>query len=78
METAEEFLKNYTPTNDDRYDWYSPEQCIEAMIEFAKGHVEEALQEACHKAELDLISNYTKCEISDKSILESYSLDNIK
>ena len=50
----------------------------ECLIEFAKLHVQEALKQASEKAELDLIREYTACEISKNSILNAYSLDNIK
>jgi hypothetical protein len=58
---------------------YIPSEEIEkVMIEFAKYHVEQALEAASEKAELDLISNYKRCEISNTSILNAYSLENIK
>lgn len=55
-----------------------PSEEIEMMIEFTKLHVIEALKQASEKAELDLVDNYHACEISKSSILNSYSLENIK
>jgi hypothetical protein len=61
--TAEEFSENYTWT-------CCPEksQVLEAMIEFAKLHVEAALKEARRVVE----------ESNGESILNSYPLTNIK
>ena len=49
-----------------------------AMIEFAKLHVKQALQEASEKA--DIINDFDnqKGEIDIESILNAYSLENIK
>ncbi len=41
-------------------------------------HVEEALEQASIKAELDLTDDYKGCTISKKTIVESYSEENIK
>ena len=64
-----------------------------AMVEFAKLHVEAALNEASKKSKIDIGKNYTVDEITlhptslidtvvikanVESILESYPLDNIK
>lgn len=68
------------------------EDCYEVMIEFAKIHVTQALKEAAQKAETKTISDKSIAQITphyqtenglfiiiDKdSILNSYSLDNIK
>ena len=50
MKTAEEFLRNSSVTSSDRHDFLSKQ---ELMIEFAKMHVQEALKQACEKAELE-------------------------
>ena len=46
-----------------------------AMIEFAKMHVEEALKEASEQV---YVSDTVFCEIDRDSILNAYSLENIK
>ena len=66
---------------------------VNAMLEFAKLHVEAALNEASKKSKIDIGKNYTVNEITlhptslidtvvikanVESILESYPLDNIK
>lgn len=54
----------------------------EDMIEFARLHVESALEEASKKAELDFTDNdgvtLNTPKVDEKSILNSYSLENIK
>lgn len=72
MKTAEEFFNEWDEISEDVFEY---KLC---MIEFAKMHVEEALKQASEKAELDLISNYKRCEVSEKSIIDSYPLENIK
>ena len=74
--TAEEFLgKNI--------DYVLEKDCKEdveqAMIEFAKLHVQKALKEASEKAEMKWV-RFTDhdYEIEKESILNSYSLDKIK
>ena len=49
----------------------------QAMIEFAKMHVTEALKEASEKAEIEDLS-YDDRIVNVKSILNAYSLENIK
>ena len=49
----------------------------EMMIEFAKLHVTEALKEASEKAEIEDLS-YDDRIVNVKSILNAYSLENIK
>ena len=49
----------------------------EMMIEFAKLHVIEALKEASEKAEIEDLS-YDDRIVNVKSILNAYSLENIK
>ena len=62
---AEEILnKHLIPTN--------------AMIEFAKLHVEAALKKASEKAEVYADEGGYSEFVDEKSILNSYSLDNIK
>jgi hypothetical protein len=63
--TAEEFLKNFN-----RQEGHTFEQSVpEAMIEFAKLHVEAALKEASEDANMD--SDYYQA-------LQVYPLTNIK
>ena len=68
MITAEEFL------NDIKYVTYSIK---EKLITFAKLHVEAALKEASEKAEIEDLS-YDDRIVNVKSILNAYSLENIK
>ena len=49
-----------------------------AMIEFAKMHVEQALKEASKKAHIQMDEHDLSCSVNKNSILNSYSLDNIK
>ena len=49
----------------------------EMMIEFAKLHTEQALKEASEKAEIEDLS-YDDRIVNVKSILNAYSLENIK
>ena len=46
------------------------------MIEFAKMHVEAALKAAIENVEVGMIGNFAL--IDDKSIINSYPLENIK
>ena len=78
--TAKEFLEYRTPRGiDNLYPVY-----WEAMIEFARLHVEAALQAASQKAKADTeIAHFAegsyKAPVVDKStILTSYPLDNIQ
>ncbi len=50
----------------------------QAMIDFAKLHVEAALKEASQKSGLNMISTTTFGKNYRQEILNSYSLDNIK
>ena len=79
--TAEEFLKkniDYVLEIDAKND------VEEAMIEFAKLHVEQALKEASEKAKIkyqynrNIGSQYCDEYVDKDSILNSYSIDNIK
>lgn len=65
--TAEEFAKKHHPMKTYPADW-------NVMKEFAKLHVEQALKEASEKGKC---SNGTSVVLKN-SILNSYSLDNIK
>lgn len=50
----------------------------EAMIEFAKYHVEKALKEASEKAKVDIIPMLKVYNINREEILNAYPLENIK
>ena len=74
MPTAEEFYKSIVGESPVGY-------TEEAMIEFAKLHVEMALKEASDKAELKYRINDISCNdkiLNKNSILNAYSLTNIK
>ena len=64
-------------TYDPEYPTVSKYDALEAMIEFAKMHVTEALKEASEKAEIEDLS-YDDRIVNVKSILNAYSLENIK
>ena len=64
-------------TYDPEYPTVSKYDALEAMIEFAKLHVTEALKEASEKAEIEDLS-YDDRIVNVKSILNAYSLENIK
>ena len=64
-------------TYDPEYPTVSKHDALEAMIEFAKLHVTEALKEASEKAEIEDLS-YDDRIVNVKSILNAYSLENIK
>lgn len=64
-------------TYDPEYPTVSKYDAIEAMIKFAKLHVTEALKEASEKAEIEDLS-YDDRIVNVKSILNAYSLENIK
>ena len=80
---AEEFLKQYELGNTGKIDI---EDAKEAMIEFAKLHVEAALKAASEKAKIterkkviDNTGGYVRIPtIYKKHILNAYSLENIK
>ena len=69
--TAEEFALQ------DGYDKVIDHVTETRMIEFAKLHVEAALQAASKNAEVN-VTNYHNYEVDDDSILNSYPLENIK
>jgi len=72
--TAEEYLRNYVGNNIIAYG-----DITHIMIEFAKLHVEAALKAAVINGELTHIK-YTENDycIDEKSIINSYPLENIK
>ena len=86
--TAEEFLEQYLRgdrVHDDINRVVDEDDAIEAMIEFAKLHVEAALKAASEKAlmEEDWVwngeeENRVYTGVDKDSILNSYSLDKIK
>ena len=76
MITAELILTG-KETYDSEYPTVSKYDALEAMIEFAKLHVTEALKEASEKAEIEDLS-YDDRIVNVKSILNAYSLENIK
>ena len=49
-----------------------------AMIEFAKIHVEAALKAASEQAYVELDEHDLSCSLDKNSILNAYSLENIK
>jgi hypothetical protein len=74
--TAYQFLTNFTDEPDD-------DTIYEAMVEFAKLHVEAALKEASEKASLtdfayEFLQEGAPDAIDKDTILNSYSLENIK
>ena len=78
MITAEELLQQerfYAVTSGDEH------EIINAMVEFAKMHVEAALEEANNKATtkyMNAISGPPIIMIDEDSILNAYPLTNIK
>jgi hypothetical protein len=72
---AEEFLKKYELGNTGKIDI---EDAKEAIIEFAKLHVEAALKAASKNADTIHIRNTNDYEIDKESILNAYPLTNIK
>jgi hypothetical protein len=91
LPTAEEFIEQYLRgdrVHDDINKVVDEEEAIEAMIEFAKLHVEAALKEASDNAEADYTYEVFGGEFYDQpiyryfvkkdSILNSYPLENIK
>lgn len=86
--TAEELIKNklYTTQDGEPIDVHDSISSVEeAMIEFAKYHVQEALKAASEEVKLknvkvkhELIGDVYIKEIDKNSILKSYPLKNIK
>lgn len=83
--TTEQLFKKYSTLQEFVYEGYleylvNKEDFMEAMIEFAKYHVENALKKASEKAEIEWdglpgIGEF-QC-VNKESILNSYPLDNI-
>ena len=78
--TAEEFLKEYELGNTGKIDI---EDAKEAIIEFARLHVEAALKEASKKAQIKYeysgnVGEYCDEFVDVNSILNSYPLDKIQ
>lgn len=79
MKTAEEFLKKKKYPSFNEFGGLGMYYVREAMIEFAKMHVQEALKQAlesipCLGSSTD-IASYEEVE---DAVLNSYSLENIK
>ncbi len=78
--TASEWLESFGADADDMFYKQSVE---EAMIEFAKLHVEEALRVAAYSAEIESCGNPydpsddSQC-VNKESIVNAYPLENIK
>lgn len=70
LPTAEEFL------NSKQYDWVEDINTTECMIEFAKLHVQAALESAAEKLPYD--DKLNQDMLVKKSILNAYPLNNIK
>jgi hypothetical protein len=80
LPTAEEFIEQYLRgdrVHDDINKVVDEEEAIEAMIEFAKLHVEKALKNASEDVELETYGNFGN-SVNKDSILNSYPLENIK
>lgn len=77
--TAEEFLKQFELGNTGKIDIEDSE---EAIIEFAKLHVEAALKEASNKSYTEIVHTGrqfgTQTRVNKNSILNAYPLENIK
>ena len=74
--TAEDFALNYELGNTGKIDI---EDAREALIEFAKLHVEAALKAAAENATLKTPTNdWQKRFVDKESILNTYPLSNIK
>lgn len=93
MDTAEKFLKKKKYPSFNENGGLGVHYVKEAMIEFAKLHTQEALKQASEKAFVEYIDlktneefDYTDVLVDDNvgadvnkdSILNAYSLDNIK
>ena len=69
---------NNIPTAREFYDMHDSDDCVIMMREFAKLHVEKALEAASKEAKITESVNFGWKEINKKSILNSYPLENIK
>lgn len=70
LKSKETYAKNYSTV--------SKHDAIEAMLEFAKLHVKAALEAACNEVYVICDSGKTFQSINEDSILNAYSLENIK
>jgi len=79
---AEEIILKHCNTKTNDYGTFfssiSDIQCRDAMIEFAKLHVEAALKEASEKAIVYADEGGYSEFVDEQSILNAYPLDNIK
>ena len=82
LPTAKEFLWNgtiITQGDTEPYGRLPNDKVPLVMIEFAKLHVQQALESAAEKAYFRDFNNYVcHSEENKKSILNAYPLDNIK
>jgi hypothetical protein len=74
LPTANEWLETFGADADDMFYRYSVE---EAMIEFAKLHVEAALKAATHVLDVNADADWIEYP-TDERILNAYPLTNIK
>ena len=76
-----ESIEDKIPTAEEFYDKSKHDSILDIMIDFAKLHVEVALQEASEKATVNTEPDYRGGEwsiVDTDSILNAYPLDNIK
>ena len=83
MKTTEEFFKEYsdnTSLSEGHYDYLVEKNSFkEAMIEFAKMHVQKALKQALESIPcLGSSTDIPSIEEVEKAVLNAYSLENIK
>ena len=86
MDTVEKFLKKKKYPSFNENGGLGVHYVKEAMIEFAKLHTQEALKQASEKATVTPVDHEEISEgsfrpiwgVDDSSILNAYSLDNIK
>ena len=69
--TAKELFDKVISENDEA-------TSTEMMIEFAKMHVEAALEAASKKAHIQMDEHDLSCSVNKSSVLNAYPLDNIK
>ena len=87
VDTLDTIKNNNKMTAEEQYNKAeTPEDIIEAMKEFAKYHVQKALEEAATEAkveEVDFLQDFNEIPsiqygVNSKSILNAYPLENIK
>ena len=66
-----------TPTAREFYDVHDSDDAVVMMIDFAKMHVEAALEAACNKA-VEIQKPTSRKYVSKKELKASYPLENIK